>query len=61
MAIDGSWGLAQLPAAEIWGEGRGVAGLLVVVIKRTSLNQQNIAALEIKLLLRVFQRGSYLT
>ena len=60
MAIDGSWGLAQLPAAEIWGEGRGAAGL-VVVIKRTSLNQQNIAALEIKLLLRVFQRGSYLT
>ena len=42
MAIDGSWGLAQLPAAEIWGEGRGVAGL-VVAIKRTSLNQQNIA------------------
>ena len=38
----------------------GAAGL-VVAIKRTSLNQQNIAALEIKLLLRVFQRGSYLT
>ena len=59
----GHWlelGLSSAAGSGDLGGGEGVAGL-VVVIKRTSLNQQNIAALEIKLLLRVFQRGSYLT
>ena len=59
----GHWrelGLSSAAGSGDLGGGEGAAGL-VVVIKRTSLNQQNIAALEIKLLLRVFQRGSYLT